>query len=261
MKIQANSLSKNFERDDRSYVEALKDITLSIDSGEIICILGRSGCGKSTFLNITAGLISQTSGSISIFGQSPHEAKNNITYIQQKPFLLPYRNVFANAALGLELKNELNEESITKLEEFLIFLGFKDFYSHYPSELSGGMQQRLAFARTFSIKASVVLCDEPFSSLDFDTRVELENFFWVTVKQKEQTSIFVTHQIDSAVAIADRIVIFTPRPGRISQIISLDDTLKLLPPNKRRDSDKFSNYYSSVWKALQDSNKHIYEQI
>jgi len=259
--IVISNLSKAYDNNSKYLVKAIEDITLQIKKREIICILGRSGCGKSTFLNIIAGLIPQSSGSISIFGKDISNVKSDITYIQQTPYLLAYRNVFTNAALGLELRDELNEENLIKLEKLLLFLGFENFLSHFPAELSGGMRQRLALARTLSIKVPIILCDEPFSSLDFDTRLEIENFFWNEIKQKERTSLFVTHHIDSAVALADRIVIFTPRPAKVSQIISLKDEFKALTPNQRRNSKEFSIYYSIIWKALQNSVENKNEQI
>jgi NitT/TauT family transport system ATP-binding protein len=253
-KIKILGINKTYDSLTKSQpIKAIEDFSLCVKKSEIICILGRSGCGKTTFLNILAGLIPQSSGTISIFGKNSFESKSDITYIQQNPHLLPYRNVFTNAALALELKNELSEEKLNKLEELLDFLGFKDFYSYYPPELSGGMRQRLALARTLSIDASVVLCDEPFSSLDFDTRLEIENFFWNSIKNNKQTSIFVTHHIDSAVALADRIVILTPRPAKISKVISLDREFQILTPSDRRNSKEFADYYSKVWDSLKHS--------
>lgn len=253
--LEINNLTKVYNKDKPNSVSAIQDISISIYKGEILCILGKSGCGKSTFLNIIAGLIPPTKGSISIFDKIPQEAQTDITYIQQTPYVLPYRTVFENAVLGLELRKELSNKTLSKLSELLEFLGFKDFYSHYPSELSGGMRQRLAFARTLSIKASIVLCDEPLSSLDFDTRLEIENFFWEKIKTENRTSIFVTHQIDSAVSLADRIVIFSPRPASIMNIIELNNEFRKLSPAKRRESKEFSEYHTAVWRSLQSSIK------
>ena len=258
--ITVSNVSKIFNRDHYQQIIAIKGINLSVEKGEIVCILGRSGCGKSTFLNILAGLIPQTSGSISIFGKDISKAKSDITYIQQTPYLLPYRNVFTNAALGLELRNELSDGNLDKLENLLSFLGFDGFFNSYPAELSGGMRQRLALARTLSINAPIILCDEPFSSLDFDTRLEIENFFWNEIKQKERTSLFITHHIDSAVALADRVVIFTPRPAKVSEIITMSDEFKSMMPKQRRDREEFATYYSSIWKALQNAGNND-EQI
>lgn len=260
--IVISGLSKTFNSDSSRPIKAINSIDLTIEKNEIVCVLGPSGCGKSTLLNIIAGIIETTSGKVSVFGYSPVQAKSKITYIQQKPHLLPYRSVYSNAALGLELRNELNTSNLKRIKELLQFLGLTEFLSNYPSELSGGMQQRVALARTLAIKAPLVLCDEPLSSLDFENRMEIENFFWHECKNEGKTSIFVTHQIDSAVALADRIVVLSPRPGSVFEIITVNTELSKLSPRERREHPDFPEQYAATWRAIRESINHKgHEQI
>ncbi len=260
--IVISGLSKTFNSNSSRPIKAIDNINLTIKKNEIVCLLGPSGCGKSTLLNIIAGIIETTSGTISIFGFEPSQAKPKITYIQQKSHLLPYRSVYSNAALGLELRNELNIVNLRRIKELLEFLGLKEFLSNYPAELSGGMQQRVALARTLAIKAPLVLCDEPLSSLDFENRMEIENFFWHECKNDGKTSIFVTHQIDSAVALADRIVVLSPRPGSVFEIIKVNSEFSRLSPRLRREHQEFSELYATTWKAIRESiNRKGHEQI
>lgn len=248
--VTASGLSKTYQGESSASVEALRGVELTVVAGEIVCILGQSGCGKTTLLNLIAGLLEPTAGTLSVCGLAPSEARLQISYIQQLPQLLPYRTVFANAAVGLELRGSLNPTSISRVHELLEFLKLREFLSSYPAELSGGMRQRVALARTLAIHAPLLLCDEPFSSLDFDNRLEIEEFFWNASKKEGRACILITHHIDSAIVLADRIVILTPRPGKVSAIISIDEKLRNESPLKRRDTVSFTEYFAEVWHSL-----------
>lgn len=248
--VTAIGLSKIYQRQTLEPIEAIQDITLDVYNNEIVCILGPSGCGKSTLLNLIAGLQSPTTGTVFVCGKAPSESRAEVTYIQQSPQLLRYRSILANAALGLELRGQLNPLTLSKVRELLRFLGLKDFESSYPAELSGGMRQRVALARALAIETPLILCDEPLASLDFDSRLEIEEFFWSSNKTDGRASIFVTHNIDSAVALADRVIILSPRPAKIEAIINIDDCLREVSPLNRRESPLFAQYFSDIWHPL-----------
>ena len=165
MTIEIIALSKTYKGDNTAATEALRDINLDVSEGEIVCIVGKSGCGKTTLLNIIAGILEPTSGTVSIFGESPAKGHSKISYIQQGAQLLPYRNVLQNAALELELRDDLTTETIKKLYEVLSFLGLDGFLGYSPSELSGGMRQKVALARTLVMDSPLLLCDEPLHLL------------------------------------------------------------------------------------------------
>ena len=250
MVIEIIALSKTYAGDNITPTEALRNIDLDVSQGELVCIVGKSGCGKTTLLNIIAGIIEPTSGTVSIFGGSPSKSHSKISYMPQQAKLLPYRNVLQNAALGLELRDNLTTDRIKKLSELLSFFGLAEFSRYYPQELSGGMRQRTALARTLAVNSPLLLCDEPFISLDFNTRLELEDLFWQTIRTENKTCVFVTHDIESAVALGDQIVIMSPCPGSIWRRIVLDEKIALTPPIDCRQSPLFSKYFSEVWEAL-----------
>ena len=251
--VQVSALSKTYAGDNTAATEALRDIHLDVAEGEIVCIVGKSGCGKTTLLNIIAGILELTSGTVSIFGEAPAKVHSKISYIQQGAQLLPYRNVLQNTALELELRDNLTAETLKKLSDLLDFLGLGEFLYHYPGELSGGMQRKVTLARTLIVGSPLLLCDEPFISLDFSTRMEIEDMFWQTLKIENKTCVFVTHDIESAVALGDQIVVMSPRPGSIWQHIDVDEEIARTSPLVCRQSPLFSKYFSEIWEALRQS--------
>ena len=251
--MQVSALSKTYAGDNIVLNEALRNIHLDVAEGEIVCIVGKSGCGKTTLLNIMAGIIEPTFGRVSVFGESPSKTHSKVSYMRQRAKLLPYRDIFQNAAIGLELRDTLTHDQINKLTELLDFLGLAEFRNYYPQELSGGMQRRVVLARTLAVDASLLLCDEPFISLDFNTRLELEVRLWQTIKTETKTCVFVTHDIESAVALGDRIIVMSPRPGSISRSIDIDKEMAVASPVTCRRLPLFSKYFSEVWQALRQS--------
>jgi NitT/TauT family transport system ATP-binding protein len=248
--LSITKLSKSYLRRDGSTFRAIEDISLKLPVGEITCILGPSGCGKSTLLNIVAGLIKPSNGEVLVQGQNVPTARAEITYVQQSHQLLTYRTVLANAALGVELRDELNDLTYNKVNNLLQILGLSDFLQSFPSELSGGMRQRVALARTLAVNAPLVLCDEPFSSLDFENRVNIEEFFWKSCKAQKRSSLFVTHNIDSAIAIADTVLILSNSPAKVVRYINLSSDIKTKSPLNRRESSDFAQVYSEIWSGL-----------
>lgn len=222
-------------------VEALKDITLEVKKGEFICIVGSSGCGKSTLLSILANLDNKTSGDIIWHVDSPI-----IGYMLQNDTLFPWLSIYKNACLGLDIKNINNKEYVDRLLKTYSLYDFKD---KKPSELSGGMKQRVALIRTLAINPDILFLDEPFSALDYQTRLAVSNDVYKIIKNENKTVIMITHDIAEAISLADRIVILSKRPGTIKKIYEINLTNKSTPINNR-NTKEFPIYYSKIWQDL-----------
>ena len=225
--------------------EAIRDISLSVYKGEFISIVGPSGCGKSTLLSIISGLITPSSGSIL------KDANLRPGYMLQKDHLFEWRTILANTLLGLEIKNELTDESKKYAEELLERYGLSDFKNHRPSELSGGMRQRAALIRTLAIKPDILLLDEPFSALDYQTRLSVSDEIGTIIKKENKTAILVTHDISEAISLSDRIIVLSKRPAKVykEHSICFDKTLS---PLKRREQAGFGKLFDTLWRELND---------
>jgi NitT/TauT family transport system ATP-binding protein len=229
-------------------IEALHDVSLEIRNGEFFTVIGPSGCGKSTFLNIIAGLIKPTNGRVLIEGyevKSPIPGK--ISYVFQNPLLLPWRTVLDNVAFGLEMQGIKKEERYRKAKELIGLVGLAGFEKMYPSEISGGMQQRVAIARALAVEPSVLLMDEPFGSLDEQTRLNLGmelTRIWMTTKK---TIVFVTHSLAEAAFLSDRIALMSRRPGRIIKVIEVD-----LDHPRSPESPEVQRVRAELWKLLKE---------
>lgn len=214
--VVASQLSKSFD----GTVEALRDINLSIDSGEFVALIGPSGCGKTTLLRIFAGLETPTDGKVQVFGVSPEEACRGaqVGVAFQQPALVDSRSARRNVALSLEVTGAQPQRSV---EEILEQFGLGEFMDAYPHELSGGMRQRANIACALVHDPSLVLLDEPFGALDELTRELLGEWLSSILQESKQTAVLITHSVDEAVMLADRIALLSPRPGRISEIINI----------------------------------------
>ena len=219
--IEIKNVSRTYRTKEKAF-QALNRVSLTIDRGEFICLLGPSGCGKSTLLNAAAGFDRIDTGSISIAG---HEVKKpslkNVTIFQNYG-LLPWRTVEKNVELGLESQHLPAAERHAIAAKYLSLVGLSSFKKSYPSELSGGMQQRVAIARALAVDPDILFMDEPFAALDALTRMKLQDEIAAICREQQKTILFVTHDIDEAIVLADRIVIMTPNPGRIKTIIPVD---------------------------------------
>ena len=222
-------------------VEALKNINLEINKGEFICIVGSSGCGKSTLLSILADLDTQTSGEI-IW----HVNKPTIGYMLQNDTLFPWLSIYNNACLGLKLQKLNNNSYVDNLLKTYSLYDFKD---KKPCELSGGMKQRVALIRTLAINPDILFLDEPFSALDYQTRLAVSDDVYRIIKNENKTVIMITHDIAEAISLADRIVILSKRPGTIKKIYEIKLTDKANPIHNR-NTKEFPIYYSKIWKDL-----------
>jgi NitT/TauT family transport system ATP-binding protein len=222
MTLTLEHLSKQFVKNGDEPVEALVDITMEVRDGEFICILGPSGCGKTTLLRIIAGLDHPTSGSVRIDGSVIDRPNRKLGMIFQDYSLYPWRTVNENIAFGLELQGIVEEERDAIVRKYLALTGLSEFGTSYPFELSGGMRQRIAVVRALAVDPKVLLMDEPFGALDAQTRNKLQYDLLDIWGKTKKTILFVTHSVDEAVFLADRIMVLTPRPGHICDVIPVD---------------------------------------
>ena len=222
-------------------VDALKDINLDIKEGEFLAIVGSSGCGKSTLLNILSDIDNNYDGKII--------KKGSIGYMLQNDALLPWLSVYENIMLPKKFNYKIDEEYVLNMLRKYNLIDFKD---KLPSSLSGGMKQRVAFIRTLATNPSIILLDEPFSALDYQSRLVLENDTYNLIKSEKKTAIIVTHDISEACALADRIVVLSKRPGTIKSVYTINLKNKSNPINNRSD-ELFSYYFNLIWKDL-DNN-------
>ena len=220
-KIRVESLDKSFNVDGYRQL-VLDDIQLTVGEGEFVSIIGPSGCGKSTLLNIVAGLDSPDSGTVTVGGDQGVSALGRVGYMQQKDLLLPWRTVLDNAILGLELHGVPRRQARTRALELTEFFGLKGFENQYPYALSGGMKQRAAFLRTMLMDQEIVLLDEPFGALDALTRVQMQEWLLELWDSLRKTIVLITHDMDEAILLSDRVYVLTQRPGRVTLVLDVD---------------------------------------
>lgn len=221
---------------------AVSNLNLSVQAGEFLSIVGPSGCGKSSLLSMLAGLITPSHGKISVDGE--------IGYMLQKDYLLEWRTIRNNALLGLEIQNKLTPENITFVEALLDQYGLSDFKEHYPYQLSGGMRQRVALIRTLAIRPDILLLDEPFSALDYQTRLSVSDEIGSIIRKEGKTAILVSHDISEAISLADRVVVLSSRPAQVKRIYDIHLSIDEYSPIKAREAPEFREYFNAIWKEL-----------
>ncbi|CVI68391.1 Fe(3+) ions import ATP-binding protein FbpC [Clostridiales bacterium CHKCI001] len=231
---------------------ALKEISLQIEEGEFIAIVGPSGCGKSTLLNLICGLIQPDEGEILLKGKPMEEMAMNIGYMLQKDHLFEWRTIYSNVTLGLELQHKLDSNSRKRVDKMLKTYGLSEFAAARPSQLSGGMRQRAALIRTLAMEPELLLLDEPFSALDYQTRLSVCDDIYEILKKENKTAILVTHDLSEAISVGDRVVILGRRPAQIKNIITLSFDQDLTPI-QRRNAKPFASYFNTIWKELQEN--------
>lgn len=234
-------------------VSAIENISFEAKKGEYISIVGPSGCGKSTLLSIICGLVKPTSGEIYISGEKTEGISPKIGYMLQKDNLLEWRTVYKNVIFGLEIRKMLTEENTLYAEKLLKTYGLYEFKDKYPSQLSGGMRQRVALIRTLCSKPEILLLDEAFSALDYQTRLAVTDDVYKIIKNENKTTVMVTHDIPEAISMSDRVAVLTERPAKIKDIIRLEFAENEKNPLQRRKSPVFSEYFDNVWKELEIS--------
>lgn len=234
--------------------KALSNINLNVRKGEFLAIVGPSGCGKSTLLNLIAGLLPLEKGSITLEGKQIAEHGKKIGYMLQKDHLLPWRTTEENIRLGLEINKIETEEKIAMAERLLKQYGLYEFRKVKPAELSGGMKQRAALIRTLVMEPELLLLDEPFSALDYQTRLSVADDIYEILKKEGKTAILITHDIAEAISMSERIIVLTGRPGRIKREVLINLTMEdnRLPakPSEGRSAREFAAYYQKIWKEL-----------
>ena len=222
---------------------AVKDFTYEIKDGEFVAIVGPSGCGKSTILSILCGLEKKSSGNI-YFNKN-----TKIGYMLQQDCLFEWKNILKNCLLGLEINNQLTKEKKEKVIKMLDTYGLKDFKYSYPENLSGGMRQRVALIRTLANNPDILLLDEPFSALDYQSRLAISDDIYKILKKEKKSVIMVTHDIAEAISMCDKVIVLSDRPATIKNIYEIKLTNKSTPINNRK-AKEFSNYYDLIWKDI-----------
>ena len=230
--------------------QALTDITFSVEEGEFLAVVGPSGCGKSTLLSLLAGLMQPEQGTIHISQSPVSRRQTNIGYMLQKDHLFEWRTVYQNVILGLEIQKRQTAENLAHVEQMLKDYGLAAFKGSRPSELSGGMRQRAALIRTLALDPSLLLLDEPFSALDYQTRLNVCDDVYQIIKKEKKSAILVTHDLSEAISMADRILILSKRPAKICRIISVQFQETELKPMKKSQAPEFKDYFNEIWKEL-----------
>ncbi|WP_326910611.1 ABC transporter ATP-binding protein [Sedimentibacter sp. MB31-C6] len=246
---ELKNISKRFHTINNE-TKAIENISFKVGKGEIVSIVGPSGSGKSTVLSLIAGLEKPSEGEIKINTDS-------IGFMFQKDQLYEWRNIYKNCLLGLEIKGKDNEENKNKVMEMLKKYGLYNFRDHYPSQLSGGMRQRAALVRTLAIEPDLLLLDEPFSALDYQTRLSIGNEVGQILRKEKITAIMVTHDVPEAVSISDRVIVFTERPAKIKKEYTIDfnECDGDRTPMKCRNTLAFGEYFRQIWRDLDADGK------
>ena len=221
---------------------AVSHLNLTVDSGEFISIVGPSGCGKSTILSMLAGQLPPSEGTVEVNG--------TIGYMLQKDHLLHWRNILSNTLLGLEIQKKLTSENIQFVHSLLDQYGLKDFKEHFPWQLSGGMRQRAALIRTLAIHPDILLLDEPFSALDYQTRLSVSDEIGSIIRKEKKTAILVTHDISEAISLADKVIVLTKRPATVKTIFPIELSIEKNSPLQAREAPEFKEYFNVIWKEL-----------
>lgn len=232
---------------------ALENISFQVQDGEFMAIVGPSGCGKSTLLSLMCRLLEPESGSIFINGRllGAHE-EFHIGYMPQKDQLFEWRNIYGNVTLGLEIQHKLTEENLAYAQNLMKEYGLWDFRHVKPSQLSGGMRQRAALIRTLVLKPDILLLDEPFSALDYQTRLTVGDDIHRIIKKEHKTAILVTHDLSEAVSMADKVLVLSKRPARVLAEIPIELDIPDRTPMKSRNAEGFKEYFNRIWKELNE---------
>lgn len=247
--LEVKNIGKKYQNKEGEIL-ALKNVNFRVKKGEFVSIIGPSGCGKSTLLSIIAGLEEKTTGEIYIEGEKVNGISSKIGYMLQRDCLLEWRNILSNTMFGLEVKGKKDNVNKEYVLELLKKYNLYEFKDKYPSELSGGMRQRVALIRTLAVKPKILLLDEAFSALDYQTRIMVTNDIYYILRKEKITAIIVTHDISEAISMSDRVLVLSKRPGTIKDIHKINFGIENRTPINCRKSPKFSQYFNTLWKEL-----------
>ena len=247
--LEVKKLSKKYQSKENEIL-AIDNVNFSIKEGEFVSIIGPSGCGKSTLLSAIAGLIPKTGGEIFIDGEKITGITEKMGYMLQRDCLLEWRTILSNVLFGLEIKRKITKETKEYAENLLKKYGLYEFKDKFPNELSGGMRQRVSLIRTLSTKPKILLLDEAFSALDYQTRIMVTNDIYDILRKENITVLMVTHDISEAISMSDRVIVLTKRPGTIKEIYEIKFDIPNRTPLNCRERPEFSRYFNTLWKEL-----------
>ncbi len=247
--LEVKDISKKYQSI-QNEVLAIDKVNLKINEGEFVSIIGPSGCGKSTLLSVIAGLIDKSSGKVILDEEEVNGVSDKIGYMLQRDCLLEWRSVWNNIMIGLEIKKEITDSAKSYAENLLKKYHLYEFKDKKPSELSGGMRQRVALIRTLATKPKILLLDEAFSALDYQTRIMVTNDIYDILRKEKITVLMVTHDISEAISMSDRVVVLTKRPGTIKEIHKIEFDIENRTPLNCRERPEFSKYFNILWKEL-----------
>jgi NitT/TauT family transport system ATP-binding protein len=231
-------------------ITAIENITLSVQDGEFVSIVGPSGCGKSTLLSIISGLLPSSSGTVLLLGEKVTGTSPKIGYMLQKDHLFDWRTILQNVMLGLEIRKAVTPKAKEQAHRLLETYGLFEFKNKFPNQLSGGMRQRVALIRTLVTNPQILLLDEAFSALDYQTRLAVNDDIYSIIKRENKTAILVTHDIGESISMADRVVVLSKRPGTVKTIYDIDLRIQNRTPLSSRESPEFQHYFQRIWKEL-----------
>ena len=253
--LEIKNITMNYQ-DVESEVAAISNINLNVKEGDFVVIIGPSGCGKSTLLSIICGILKPSSGEVYVNGVKTAGITPKIGYMLQNDNLLEWRSIYKNILLGLEIQHKIDDESVEYANKLLKTYGLYEFRNSYPSQLSGGMRQRAALIRTLVTKPDILLLDEAFSALDYQTRLSVTDDVYSIIKKEKKTTVMVTHDIPEGISMADRVVVLSKRPAEIQKIhnIEFPDIAERTPLLCRKDP-KFSSYFDVLWRELSVNEK------
>lgn len=246
--LKLNNLSLNYHSR-KCETKALNNLSFDVKDGEFVSLVGPSGCGKTTILSLIAGLIAPSSGEIVLNEENITKPTTKVGYMFQRDNLFEWLTIFSNVTLGLSIQHNKTPELTSRAKDLLAKYGLGEFISRHPSELSGGMRQRVALIRTLATNPEILLLDEPFSALDYQTRLMVQDDVYSIIRNENKTAILVTHDISEAVSLSDRVIILSPRPGSVKKIITLDFD-KSISPFERRKLPEFNSYFNTIWEEL-----------
>ncbi|SDG95377.1 ABC transporter ATP-binding protein [Desulfosporosinus hippei] len=231
-------------------ITALENINFSVQDGEFVSIVGPSGCGKSTLLSIISGLIASTSGAVLLSGEKVTGTSPKIGYMLQKDHLFNWRTIFQNVMLGLEIRKTVTSSAKEHAIKLLKTYGLYEFKDKYPNQLSGGMRQRVALIRTLVTNPQILLLDEAFSALDYQTRLIVNDDIYDIIKKENKTALLVTHDISESISMSDRVILLSKRPGKVKNIYEINFDIKNRTPFSSRETPEFRYYFQEIWKGL-----------
>ncbi|WP_211747888.1 ABC transporter ATP-binding protein [Paenibacillus sp. Marseille-Q4541] len=251
--IEMNDITHVYvtEREAKLTIESLH---LKVEQGDFISLVGPSGCGKTTILSMIAGLLFPTKGEVRLSGEIIKAPSPKVGYMLQQDYLYPWRTIMENIQIGLEITGQFTNDSVTKISDMLANMGLSGTENLYPSSLSGGMRQRVALVRTLATNPDLLLLDEPFSALDYQTKLQLEDLISETLREQGKTAILVTHDLSEAIAVSDKVIVLDKNPGRIRKSFVIPDAIRGAQPFYAREQDGFNDLFNEIWRELESTD-------